>query len=101
MAWSHWIDTPEEPTHSDSVAHLPRLLLSTEAPPAPKTANPPAAQKMVFRETLAAERCTPTGPSNDPARAARAAAALSDHGLKPRQRAEEGETVNGYWVYVG
>jgi len=100
LAWAHWVDTPPEPTRQDSVARLPRLLLVTEAPPAPKPTSD-SAQKMVFRQAEPAATCTSIGPFNDMASAARTAAMLTDRGFTPRQRAEEGETVEGYWVYVG
>lgn len=100
LAWARWVDTPPEPTRQDAVARLPRLLLVTEAPPAPKPTSD-SAQKMVFRETEPSSTCTSIGPFNDMASAARTAAMLTDRGLAPRQRAEEGETVEGYWVYVG
>ena len=33
MAWTHWIDVPAEPVVSQADAHLPRLVLASEAPP--------------------------------------------------------------------
>jgi hypothetical protein len=41
------------------------------------------------------------GPFNDIARAARAAGLLTQRGFHLQQRAEEGETIEGYWVFVG
>jgi len=41
------------------------------------------------------------GPFNDIAHAARAAGLLTQRGFKLQQRAEEGETIEGYWVFVG
>src|SRR5581483_5241189 len=98
MAWARWVDTPPEPTRQDAVARLPRLMLVTEAPPAPKPTSA-SAQKMTFREP--AGTCTSIGPFDDIASAARTAATLAERGFTPRQRAEDGETVEGYWVYVG
>ena len=46
-------------------------------------------------------RCTSVGPFNDIAHAARAAGLLNQRGFKLQQRAEEGETIEGYWVFVG
>jgi hypothetical protein len=46
-------------------------------------------------------RCTSIGPFNDIADAARAAGLLTQRGFKLEQRAEEGETIEGYWVFVG
>jgi hypothetical protein len=41
------------------------------------------------------------GPFNDMASAARTAAMLIDRGFKLWQRAELGDTLEGYWVFVG
>jgi hypothetical protein len=41
------------------------------------------------------------GPFNDITRAARAAGLLAQRGFHLQQRAEEGETIEGYWVFVG
>src|SRR5581483_1471866 len=98
LAWARWVDTPPEPTRQDAVARLPRLMLVTEAPPAPKRTSA-SAQKMIFRDPEGT--CTSIGPFNDLASAVKAAAALTERGFSPRQRVEEGETVEGYWVYVG
>jgi putative lipoic acid-binding regulatory protein len=100
LAWARWVDTPPEPTRQDAVARLPRLLLVTEAPPAPKPSSD-SAQKMAFRESDFPDNCISVGPFNDMTSAARAAATLTERGFSPRQRAEEGEPVEGYWVYVG
>ncbi|HET9388151.1 MAG TPA: SPOR domain-containing protein [Steroidobacteraceae bacterium] len=100
LAWARWVDTPPEPTRQDAVARLPRLLLVTEAPPAPKPTSD-SAQKMDFREAGLPADCISVGPFNDMTSAARTAAALTDRGFRLHQRAEEGEAVEGYWVYVG
>lgn len=49
----------------------------------------------------AAPHCTSVGPFNDITHAARAAGLLTQRGFKLEQRAEEGETIEGYWVFVG
>jgi hypothetical protein len=49
----------------------------------------------------APQACTSVGPFNDIAHAARAAGLLTQRGFHLQQRAEEGETIEGYWVYVG
>ncbi len=49
----------------------------------------------------ARERCVSIGPFNDLAQAARGAALLRDRGFDPKQRAEQGEMWEGYWVSVG
>ncbi len=99
MAWSHWVDTPREANKQDSLSRLPRLLLETEAPHNPQPTDG-TAQKMVLGGAAIAGSCTSLGPFNDMASAARTAAMLLDKGFTPQQRAEDGETVEGYWVYV-
>ena len=49
----------------------------------------------------AAQSCASVGPFSDIAHAARAAGLLSQRGYRLQQRAEEGETIEGYWVFVG
>jgi hypothetical protein len=99
LGWAQWIDPPQAGTQ-DASSRLPRLKLVTDAPSALK---PPdgAAQKMALREAAPAQSCLSVGPFNDMLTAARTARMLLDQGLAPQQRAAEGETLNGYWVYVG
>jgi hypothetical protein len=102
LAWARWIDTPRESGMQDALSRLPRLQLVTESPPGPKPTSG-IAQKMALQEPEPAplQRCTSVGPFNDITSAARAAAVLIERGFKPRQRAEEGESLEGYWVFVG
>jgi hypothetical protein len=101
LAWAHWIDSPHEANSQDGLSKLPRLKLVTEAPPGPKPTSA-SAQKMAFHEAPSPSTvCTSVGPFYELASAARAAGMLHDLGLTPRQRAEEGETLEGYWVFVG
>jgi hypothetical protein len=69
-------------------------------PPAPLPAD---TEKVAFQLPLApsAQTCTSVGPFNDIAHAARAAGLLTQRGFHLQQRAEEGETIEGYWVFVG
>lgn len=119
LAWAKWIDAPRDAGAHDSLSHLPRLeLVSEPGAPKPSAANPPPAALapafLAIPMTAAAEkvslqiphvpavpRCTSVGPFNDIARAARAAGLLTQRGFKLQQRAEEGETIEGYWVFVG
>jgi sporulation related protein len=71
------------------------------APGDPHTTADPAAEKVSFRLSDPNQACTSVGPFNDITSAARAAGLLAQRGFKLRQRAEEGETIEGYWVYVG
>jgi hypothetical protein len=109
LAWARWIDTPSDAGAQDVLSRLPRLQLVTESPPGtrPTSANliPAAAQKVALRapeaEAEVPVTCASVGPFNDIARAARAAGLLTQRGFHLQQRAEEGETIEGYWVFVG
>jgi hypothetical protein len=109
LAWARWIDTPSAAA-ADGQARLPRLQLASEAPQgskptsAPSHADDPATaltQKTSLRLSDSSRICTSVGPFNDLASAARAAGLLTQRGFSLRQRAEEGETIEGYWVFVG
>jgi hypothetical protein len=106
LAWAKWIDSPRDAGAQDALSHLPRLQLVGETPGAkPAAANlPPAlavAEKVVLHVPETRQTCTSVGPFNDIAHAARAAGLLTQRGFHLQQRAEEGETIEGYWVYVG
>ena len=110
LAWAKWIDSPRDAGAQDALSHLPRLQLVGEAPGAkPAAANlppvpaPAVAEKVVLHvpETPQTQTCTSVGPFNDIAHAARAAGLLTQRGFHLQQRAEEGEAIEGYWVYVG
>jgi hypothetical protein len=105
LAWARWIDSPPESARQDAMAHLPRLELVTDSPagPKPTSANriSSTAEKVVLRTTDRPKSCTSLGPFNDIASAARAAGLLTQRGFHLHQRAEEGETIEGYWVFVG
>src|SRR5579871_1176842 len=100
VAWARWIDPPRAPVQQDALSRLPPLTLVSEAPPSPKPTSGMARQ-MALREPEPVATCTSIGPFNDMPSAARTAATLIDKGFAPQQRAEEGETIEGYWVYVG
>jgi hypothetical protein len=112
MAWTHWIDVPAEPPVNPADAHLPRLLLASEAParpaaktvlagavPAPET-SAPSADGSASTATPPAPRCVSVGPFDDLAQEAHAADLLQERGFTPQQRSEPGEVRDGYWVYV-
>jgi hypothetical protein len=113
LAWARWIDSPRDAGAQDSLSSLPRLQLVSESPPGrkPTSANlaipSPAvsplamAERASFRTGETAQSCTSVGPFNDIASAARAAGLLTQRGFHLQQRAEEGETIEGYWVFVG
>ena len=123
LAWARWIDGPRDAGAQDSLSRLPRLQLVTESSPGPKPTSatfsaatgsrpiletaPPAisglvmAEKTSFRPVEPGQTCTTVGPFNDIASAARAAGLLTQRGFHLQQRAEEGEAIEGYWVFVG
>jgi hypothetical protein len=95
FAWANWIDVPLRASAAQSISGLPQLALATDAPAA-KTKN-----AAVARTGAAAARCVSVGPFNTSERAANASSLLRERGLDPKQREEQGETWDGYWVYVG
>ncbi len=114
LAWAQWIDGPRDAGAHDASSNLPRLqLMEEKGPPKPSGSNspqpvltpplPPEAQKVSRQMPIlpAVPRCTSIGPFKDIAHAARAAGLLAQRGFKLEQRAEEGETIKGYWVFVG
>jgi hypothetical protein len=100
LAWSKWIDTPASKPTPAPTQNLPRLELASEAK---KTADATPAGEVTATRTAAAtaQRCVSLGPFADLTRAARAASILRERGFDSSQRAEEGDTWAGYWVYVG
>ena len=106
LAWAKWIDSPRDAGAQDALSRLPRLQLVTESPPGsrPTSANltPVVPEKVALHAPEAATTtCTSVGPFNDITRAARAAGLLAQRGFHLQQRAEEGEAIEGYWVFVG
>jgi hypothetical protein len=117
LAWAGWIDAPAPappPTPAKAGDPLPQLVLVSEHLPRAATASPPSATSPAAAAStsltqpvtsttppVASERCVSVGPFNDLAQAARGAALLHDRGFEPKQRAEQGEQWEGYWVSVG
>ncbi|MBS0419385.1 MAG: SPOR domain-containing protein [Proteobacteria bacterium] len=98
-------NAPNAPTDPNA----PKPTATNSPRPAAPASGPLAALAPVVAEKVALQlpdlpqlpRCTSVGPFNDIAHAARAAGLLTQRGFKLHQRAEEGETIEGYWVYVG
>ncbi|MEJ0036922.1 MAG: SPOR domain-containing protein [Gammaproteobacteria bacterium] len=116
LAWAGWVDAPAlaPPPPVASTEPLPQLVLAAESLPHPATpsasvdslpsATAPSvalAQPVTSTSAASAERCVSIGPFNDLAQAARGAALLRSRGFAPKQRAEQGEMWEGYWVSVG
>lgn len=91
FAWARWIDVSPPPP-ADAAAKLPPLKLADEVPlsqrPLAQAAKPPPTA------------CVSVGPFADEDNTTRAIAILKDKGFEPKQRAEEGQTQDGYWVFV-
>jgi hypothetical protein len=96
FAWAHWIDAPRPAPVNEAIAHLPRLKMADELPPAERP-PPHGAQKTVLSEPSS---CLSVGPFVDLASSTQAAVFLKAKGFDPRQRAEQGQVSFGYWVYV-
>jgi signal recognition particle subunit SEC65 len=121
LVWAGWIAAPAEVpivTSTTTATPLQTLTLVREASaredavPLAQPLSQPVGQSAGAREAQAlsavtdatpasAGRCVSVGPFNDLAHAARGAALLRERGFDPRQRAEQGETWEGYWVSVG
>ena len=95
FAWAHWVDVPRPVPVNEAITRLPRLKLVDELPPTEQP--PPHAQKTALNATAA---CLSLGPFGDLANSAHAAALLKAQGFDPHPRAEQGQTSEGYWVYV-
>ena len=91
FAWAHWVDAPQPAQVNEAFAKLPHLKLVDELPESQRHASPPPPQAA----------CLSLGPFPDLDNSARAAAILKQKGFDPKQRAEEGQSSDGYWVYVG
>ena len=96
FAWAHWVDAPRPAPVNQTIEHLPRLKLAEESPPAERP-PPHTARKTSLTTTPA---CLSMGPFNDVASSGQAAALLKVKGFEPRQRTEQGQVSEGYWVYV-
>ncbi len=97
FAWAHWIDAPRAAAVNDAIAHLPRLKLVDELPPAERP-QPHTTQKSALNQPPG---CLSVGPFGDLANSAQAAALLKTRGFDSHQRAEQGQMSESYWVYVG
>jgi hypothetical protein len=89
------------PTPAPAPTFAPASTLQTAVTPTPLVSA--AAEKVALQtpNVPPIPRCTSVGPFNDIAHVAKAAGLLTQRGFKLQQRAEEGETIEGYWVFVG
>ena len=100
LAWAHWVDVPPPAPSNDAISRLPRLKLVGESPSSSRHSSTDAARKMAL-SVAAQPRCMSIGPFGDLTSVARASQLLREKGFDPRQRTEEGETSDGFWVYIG
>lgn len=96
FAWAHWVDVPKPPPANEAIAKLPRLKLLDEGP---QSQTPQPNPEKTARNQPAA--CFSVGPFGDLSNSALAAAILRQKGFDPKQRAEEGQMSDGYWVFIG
>jgi SPOR domain len=97
FAWANWVDTPKPPPVNEAIGKLPHLKLVEELPPGERP-QAGGAEKTALNQPTA---CFSVGPFGDLVNSAQAAALLKAKGFDPRQRAEEGQTSDGYWVFIG
>ena len=102
LAWAQWVDVPRENTSQEGLSRLPRLQLLTDNPESGDGHG--SAQKMSLRRyphPAPTQACTSLGPFKDLSSAAKAAGVLRNLGFDSEQRAEEGDAITGYWVFIG
>ena len=98
FAWALWVTPPPSVPVNEAVAHLPPLKLLTELP-ADQRPDPDAPPKNL--EPVVTQRCMSVGPFPDVTNSAQAAAILKQKGFDPKQRAAEGDTIQGFGVFIG
>jgi len=97
FAWAMWVAPPPTVAPAEPGARLPPLKLVEEMPPSDHPTTD-ASPKTMSHE---AQACLSLGPFSDVNNSAEAAALLKQKGFDPKQRAEAGDTTDGYWVYIG
>lgn len=98
FAWALWVTPPASVPVNEAVAHLPPLKLLTELP-ADQRPDPDAPPKSL--EPVVTQACMSVGPFPDVTNSAQAAAILKQKGFDPKQRAAEGDTIQGFGVFIG
>ena len=100
LAWAHWVDVPPPAPSNDAISRLPRLKLVGESPSTTRHSSANGARKTALSASTQ-PACMSIGPFGELTSVARASQLLREKGFDPRQRAAEGETSEGYWVYIG
>jgi hypothetical protein len=102
-AWALLIDRPAEPPAARDISRLPRLVLVSDPVPGEAIASAPAKAIAAVPAATGAARdahCVTVGPFNDLSAGAAASSLLQSRGFTPRQRAEPGQDLVAYWVYL-
>jgi hypothetical protein len=97
FGWALWVTPPPSVPINEAVAHLPPLKLLTELP-ADQRPDPDALPKNI--EPVVTQACMSVGPFPDVTNSAQAAAILKQKGFDPKQRAAEGDTTQGFGVFI-
>jgi hypothetical protein len=95
FAWALWVTPPPTVPANAALARLPPLKLVDELPPE-RRPDPNAAPP---QDKTA--QCSSIGPFADVNSSAQAAALLKEKGFEAKQRAAEGDSTDGFWVFVG
>ena len=102
-AWALLIDRPLAPPAARDISRLPKLELASEplpgAPVAGKAVRD-AAGGPGAGGSPASAHCVTIGPFSDLSTAAAASSLLQSRGFTPSQRAEPGQDLVAYWVYL-
>jgi hypothetical protein len=102
-AWAMLIDRPVDPPAARDIGRLPKLVLVSDLVPAESVAansTKDAAAAAVAAPTTTVAHCVTVGPFNDLSSGAAASSLLQSRGFTPRQRAEPGQDLVAYWVYL-
>jgi len=92
FAWATWVDVPPPAPVSEAAAKLPPLKLAEEVP----VADRPLAQAPKPEVTA----CFSVGPFGDADNSSKAMALLKQKGFEPKQRTDQDQTQDGFWVFV-
>lgn len=96
FAWAALVTPPPTVPPNEAFARLPPLKLVEELPPSQRP-DPSAPRRTADTQSA----CLSVGPFGDVDNSAKAAALLRAKGFDPRQRAEQGEMTQSWWVFIG
>lgn len=96
FAWAELVTPPPTVPPNEAFARLPALKLVEELPLSQRP-DPNAPRKTADPQSA----CLSVGPFGDVDNSAKAAALLRAKGFDPKQRAEQGEMTQSWWVFIG